>query len=533
MLDLMSHVRSHGYRIARRFFAFTMAVAAILAALLSPASPSRAVRADAGSLDLSFGQGGEIFLSPFSGTIARVAIQPDGKIVVAHREHLGLIGFVLVDRYLQSGELEWSKLVPGTIHPIASGSKVNLKVLIRSDGKILVAYTNNSSEVVQFQPNGSVDTHFSFWSGGQLSPFAPSWGYYLEDVGLLPDNRFVILGLNNSGSALLELFSSNGSLIRYGWPPIGGETARLAVGPDGRFVVSAAVDDVSGSFLVRFHPDLDPDISLCGDVPCAHRLGEIAVAKDGKTVTGYKGFAWVSRRMPNGDVDLGFGTSGSFQIGVIGSVSALEVDDTGRILVGLSEVLSNSLLWTIDANGSIAEALDQPGDWRTKITDIALQENGKLVVSGYVNNGTMLRRYHYADRRTTAANLRFDATQITPATGIRRGGEIEYTINVVNDGPDKAGHITFENPLPNGTTFVSFDAPEGWVSYQLPRLSLGKVSCSAYRLESGQSATFRLTVRVNPNVAHGTQITNTSTVNSLVNDPVLPNNTTTTTVTVQ
>jgi uncharacterized repeat protein (TIGR01451 family) len=89
-------------------------------------------------------------------------------------------------------------------------------------------------------------------------------------------------------------------------------------------------------------------------------------------------------------------------------------------------------------------------------------------VSGYVNNGTMLRRYHYADRRTTAANLRFDTTQITPATGIRRGGEIEYTINVVNDGPDKAGHITFENPLPNGTTFVSFDAPEGWVSYQLP-----------------------------------------------------------------
>jgi hypothetical protein len=101
----------------------------ILAALLSPASPSRAVRADAGALDLSFGQGGEIFLSPFSGTIARVAIQPDGKIVVAHRGHLGLIGFVLVDRYLQSGELEWSKLVPGTIHPIASGAKVNLKVL--------------------------------------------------------------------------------------------------------------------------------------------------------------------------------------------------------------------------------------------------------------------------------------------------------------------------------------------------------------------------------------------------------------------
>jgi uncharacterized repeat protein (TIGR01451 family)/uncharacterized delta-60 repeat protein len=532
MLRVINYVRSHESRIARRFFAFTIATAVALAALLSPASLSR-VRADVGGLDLSFGQGGEVFLSPFSGTGARVAIQPDGKIVVAHREHLGQVRLVLVDRYLPSGELEWSHLVPGTIHPITAGVKFNLKVLIRPDGKILVANTNETSIVVQFLSNGSVDTRFG--SGGQLSPdfFSgegekhPSPGY-LEDVDVLPDNRLLILGRTNLGRANLQLFDAGGAYVQRVFPPLGGDNLRLAVEPDGRFVVSATVDSVVGSFLVRYNADLTGANSLCGSIPCAFGFGEIAVAKDSKIVIGHKGFAWVSRRMPNGDSDAGFGISGLFQIGVLGSVSALKVDDTGRILVGLSEFLpnSNGLLWTIDANGSTAEALDQLGDWRTRISDIALQENGKVVVSGYVSDGTMLRRYHHSDRRTTAANLGFDH----PVTVIKRGDEIEYTIRVVNDGPDKAGHVTFENPLPDGTTFVSFEAPAGWVSYQLPRLSGGKVSCSAYRLENGESATFRLTVRLKSNVAFGTPIQSISRVNSLVHDPDSAGNQTTTTL---
>ena len=115
--------------------------------------------------------------------------------------------------------------------------------------------------------------------------------------------------------------------------------------------------------------------------------------------------------------------------------------------------------------------------------------------------GGTLQRYHYSDERGSVANLRFETTRTSPAATVRRGHEITYTITVHNDGPAKAGHVTFENAIPNGTTFVSFEAPEGWVTYQQPRGFLGnKVSCSGYRLESGQSAEFQLTVRVNLNV---------------------------------
>ncbi len=144
-----------------------------------------------------------------------------------------------------------------------------------------------------------------------------------------------------------------------------------------------------------------------------------------------------------------------------------------------------------------------------------------------------LRRFHYTDERRPNANLRFEATSATPVTGINAGDEIVYTIKVVNDGPAAAGHVTLENQLPEGTTFLQFKPAAGWVIYDLPFMHSGKVVCSGFRLEPGQFAEFRLKVRVKTNVLVGTQIANTSTVDSLVPDLIMSNNTTTKTVTVQ
>jgi uncharacterized repeat protein (TIGR01451 family) len=216
------------------------------------------------------------------------------------------------------------------------------------------------------------------------------------------------------------------------------------------------------------------------------------------------------------------------------------VDDAGRVLVGMSAldpssyVWVNSKVWVIEADGSSAGVMIDPGQLPPEISDIALQENGKLLVSGWRLAGGVLGRYHYSDERGSVANLRFETTRANPAETVSPGHRITYTIRVVNDGPAKAGYVTFENAIPNGTTFVSFEAPEGWVTYQQPRGFIGnKVSCSGYRLESGQSAEFQLTVRVNSTVAHGTQIINISQVSSLVPDPMLFNNTTFSTLTVQ
>ena len=54
--------RNHKYRNSRRILMSTMVAAVIFAALMSPTSLIRAVRAAPGGLDSSFGEDGEVFL---------------------------------------------------------------------------------------------------------------------------------------------------------------------------------------------------------------------------------------------------------------------------------------------------------------------------------------------------------------------------------------------------------------------------------------------------------------------------------------
>ena len=106
--------QGHEHRIARRFIVFALATAVAAVALLSPRSLIRNVSAAPDARDISFGQNGEVLLWAAS-SVSRLAVQPDGKILVAHSESFGQYEFVLLDRYLPSGELEWRKLVPGTL----------------------------------------------------------------------------------------------------------------------------------------------------------------------------------------------------------------------------------------------------------------------------------------------------------------------------------------------------------------------------------------------------------------------------------
>ena len=515
--------QGHEHRIARKFIVFAMATAVAAVALLSPPALIRNVSAAPDCRDFSFGQNGAVFIWPES-SITCLAVQPDGKILVAQIGHFGQNEFVVLDRYLQNSELEWRKLVPGTVGAAgASYPRPRLRVLVRPDGQIVVVRTKDGNSVIAlFNSNGSVDGSFS--SGGLLVG--------VRDVGVLPDNRLVRLNV-----ASLSIHNTSGALVQtipLPYISVSGE-GELAVGKDGRIVT------VYSNLMAVFNSDLTPDSSFCPGGLCNSSGSNLRIANDGKIIlASYQG-AYFFRYLPNGSVDTGFGTLGVFHLDYIGYdfLANFTVDDAGRVVAGMHNTdATDDKVWVIEVDGSSAERMMMPpGCLPDTISDIALQENGKLLVTGWRflgNKESMLGRYHYADERTSGADLRFETTRTSPAATARRGHEITYTITVHNDGPAKAGHVTFENAIPNGTTFVSFEAPEGWVTYQQPRGFIGnKVSCSGYRLESGQSAEFQLTVRVNSTVAHDTQIINISQVSSLVPDPNVFNNTTFSTLTVQ
>lgn len=130
-----------------------------------------------GTLDTTFGVGGKV-AKDFFGSVDEayaVAIQGDGKVVVAGRISSGGTGKMGVARFLGNGELDESFGSNGvfTITFEATGSVLNdaRDIAIQSDGKIVVAggATNNATGVdygvIRLTTGGALDA--AFGTGGQ------------------------------------------------------------------------------------------------------------------------------------------------------------------------------------------------------------------------------------------------------------------------------------------------------------------------------------------------------------------------------
>jgi uncharacterized repeat protein (TIGR01451 family)/CSLREA domain-containing protein len=131
-----------------------------------------------------------------------------------------------------------------------------------------------------------------------------------------------------------------------------------------------------------------------------------------------------------------------------------------------------------------------------------------------------------ASSNTTVSNGQADVvlTKSGPVTAVS-GTTFDYTFNLVNIGPATADNITFSDPLPAGTVFVSNTTPSGFTCTTPPANTNGTVTCTAPSLASGTSVSFSITARLNANVACDTEITNTATANSTTADPNTTNNT--------
>ena len=108
------------------------------------------------------------------------------------------------------------------------------------------------------------------------------------------------------------------------------------------------------------------------------------------------------------------------------------------------------------------------------------------------------------------------------AGSVAQGGSLTYTIAVTSKGPDFGYNVRISDPLPVGTTFVSYDAGGG--SCTAPAVGgTGTLNCEVLRLEKGDTYTVKLTVNVN--AAAGTKLSNTATSVSNMQDFVPGNNT--------
>src|SRR5262245_31560230 len=384
-----------------------------------------------GDLDTTFGpnHNGRVLTDFGPGgddDASAVAIQPDGKIVVAGFSEAmsGALNFG-VARYGPDGNLDPSFGTGGKVTTSFSNSADEsdqaFAVAVQGDGAIVVAGTSNGTNfaLARYTAQGALDPSFS---GGKVTTTFGGEFDQASALAIQPDGKIVAAGFstaNGSSDFALARYNTNGSLD----PSFGSggkvltdfssqsEDAAfaLAIQPDGKILV-AGYSDANGSdrdfALVRYTSDgrVDTTFGTSGTgmvltdfAQSDDEIRAIALQSDGKiVVAGMSDVAFaLARYLPNGQLDTSFGAGGKVTttFGNAGSAQAVGVaiQSDGKIAVG-GAVDTNFVAARYNANGGEDTTFGNSGAGSTSTSfggvfdtaaAMALQPDGKIVVAGF------------------------------------------------------------------------------------------------------------------------------------------------------
>jgi uncharacterized delta-60 repeat protein len=329
--------------------------------------------ANSGNLDISYGTAGKAITEfPNPDVAQAVAIQPDGKIVVAG----GLSEFA-VARYNRDGSLDTTFGVNGrAFFGLGPSNNSAHAIVIQPDGKIVVAGESGPNNpvrgivVMRFTASGVLDTTFS--GNGITSVEIPGNQSVGTGVALQPSGAVVVGGYTQIGPGAFDLvvarFTSSGDLdLSFGTQGVIQEHANarsfgnaIATSPDGKILVGGytAVGPFNASYddfdflLYRYNANGTRDMSFgaagrviapIGGGPDV--LNALALQPDGKIITA----GWVL----SDDVDMAivrFTAAGQIDNGNFGSGGKVLVDFGG------TDDFANAV--AIDPNGYVVAAGD-------------------------------------------------------------------------------------------------------------------------------------------------------------------------------
>jgi uncharacterized delta-60 repeat protein len=216
-----------------------------------------------GTLDSSFGSGGEVFtnLTPGYDDALAVAVQPDGKIIAAGyvrpTQNNASDEFAMI-RYNTDGSLDTTFGTPtppgtqlpsgyttggGVVETSLGGYAEARAVALQSDGKIILAGRSAlgsgvGKALVRYNTDGTLDSTFA--SGGiamQSDPAGGPWyGVTVQGNGqiVVAGGGTYALGRYNKDGTLDTTFGSGGLVASAFGSPYGA----VAIEPDGKIVVT-------------------------------------------------------------------------------------------------------------------------------------------------------------------------------------------------------------------------------------------------------------------------------------------------------
>jgi uncharacterized delta-60 repeat protein len=364
-----------------------------------------------------------------------VAVQTDGKIVVAGYATVGPAAQIALVRYNVDGSLDKSFNGTGkVITAVGDGDCKAEGLALQSDGKIVVAgYSFKPSEkdraeftVLRYNPDGTLDSGFG--ESGKVTSEIGGSSDSANSVALQDDGKIVVAGdtlAPGNNDFAVARYNANGSLdtsfngtgeatvdfsqIDYG--------RSVAVQGDGKIVVAGDAErgDHRTFAVARFNANGTPDISFnkIGKVTTDFGGGKaeargVAVQNDGKIVVaglastdGTEKFALVRYNL-DGTLDTSFGGTGKVLtlVGISGSnATAMALQGDGKIVV-VGYAVNNSgrdrdfALVRYNADGSLDTRFNGSGKVTTAVSDhdghceaVAVEKDGKIVAAGWVSSG--------------------------------------------------------------------------------------------------------------------------------------------------
>jgi uncharacterized delta-60 repeat protein len=471
---------------------------------------------NAGSLDLTFGTGGEV-LTDFGGTdtTAKVLVQGDGKIVAVGTTTTSSTSHFALARYNSDGSLDATFGTGGKITgPAGTASGATLD----ANGNIIVAGQDFTTEfiVARFTATGALDNTFGT-SGvvatavtnahGASVAIQPTDGKIVlagYDAGAPPSSFSTIDVIRYNVNGTLDTTFGSGGIANAG---TGRVTNQVVIQTDGKIAVAG--NDERGMtfsntafFVKRINPDgtVDAAVQPFVDVGIAFNVAiDLALQSDGKflELATSNGAPMLVRLNSDGTPDTTFGINGQVATGFGNS---LAVQSNGQIIVAgasgstfeVARYNPDGSLESRFAGGGTATA-----SFATTVTasNVAIQPaDGNIVVAGGVSGDFALARFIggpaasltgtpnqrfveqvYLDllgRTAEASGLAFWSGQLDQGTASRNQialgieGSPEYHGLVVQQlyatlfhrAVDPAGQATWTNYLGSGASAEQLEA---------------------------------------------------------------------------
>jgi uncharacterized delta-60 repeat protein len=383
------------------------------------------LRAAPGDLDTSFNAG-----SGVDGTIYAIAVQPDGKIVVGGffytveglpRNHIA--------RLHADGSGD-SSFDPGT----GANSSVS-SVVLEANGKMLIGGNFTSfngvsrTGIARLNVDGSLDIGFN--PGASL--------YGISSMVLQSDGKVLIGGSFQTLNGISRL-NADGTFDSSFDPGTGanGWVSSVARQPDGKVLIGGsftAINGISRTNIARLNADGSLDTLFNPGTGANDIVVSVVVQSDGKVLMG----GWftnvngisrnrIARLNADGSLDTGFDPG----TGANNRVTSIAMQADGKVLIGgRFTAVNGTNRWRIarlTASGSLDTTFNSGGGPSSDVECIVLQADGKVLIGGSFTSFNIVTRNRLARLHADGS---LDTT-LDPGTGGING--IVHTVAPQADG---------------------------------------------------------------------------------------------------